>query len=296
MEKNQVKQTVVVNMIEYELPKVKEMNVTGIGISEIAARTCYGSFDKSENGEIKQYDFGQTSKGFNDIEHSKLLNELAWVHHHHSILEHSVISYHVKGISRGVLQEHARHRIQGISVMSSRYTMSSILNAFITAKVISDVSVPTAKGIFYTLLETLDMFVTVDPEYNKIETGAMYDKLMFQFIKLGSDGFNKLALSKDGIELYNTGKPKVSIKTVMEFFDKLETARGKRNVGDNFKHIVTDNWKTEMIITFNLRSLKNYFELRDSGAAWFQIRWLAEAMIKVTPKKYLKLIHKGYRE
>ena len=38
-----------------------------------------------------------------------------------------------------------------------------------------------------------------------------------------------------------------------------------------------------MVVTFNIRSLKNYFDLRDSGAAWFQIQWLAEEMKKVTP-------------
>ena len=51
-----------------------------------------------------------------------------------------------------------------------------------------------------------------------------------------------------------------------------------------------------MVVTFNIRSLKNYFDLRDSGAAWFQIQWLAEEMKKVTPKKYLKLIDKKYRD
>jgi len=63
-------------------------------------------------------------------------------------------------------------------------------------------------------------------------------------------------------------------------------------VGDAFKHIVTDNWKVDMVVTFNLRSLKNYFDLRDSGGAWFQIRWLAQAMKEATPEKYLKLIVK----
>ena len=71
--------------------------------------------------------------------------------------------------------------------------------------------------------------------------------------------------------------------------------RKKENVGDGFKHIVSDNWKVDMVVTFNIRSLKNYYDLRDSGAAWFQIQWLAEEMKKVTPEKYLKLIDKQYR-
>ena len=51
-----------------------------------------------------------------------------------------------------------------------------------------------------------------------------------------------------------------------------------------------------MVVTFNIRSLKNYFDLRDSGAAWFQIQWLAQGMKDATPKKYLKLIDKKFKD
>jgi len=80
-----------------------------------------------------------------------------------------------------------------------------------------------------------------------------------------------------------------------KLFEALESGKKKRNVGDGFKHIVTDNWKVDMVITFNIRSLKNYFDLRDSGAAWFQIQWLAQKMKEVTPLKYLKLISKEHK-
>jgi len=75
-------------------------------------------------------------------------------------------------------------------------------------------------------------------------------------------------------------------------FEALQAGKKKRNVGDAFKHIITDNVKVDMVVTFNLRSLKNYYTLRDSGAAFFQIRWLAQAMMKATPTKYLDLIVK----
>ena len=45
-------------------------------------------------------------------------------------------------------------------------------------------------------------------------------------------------------------------------------------------------------MTINLRSLKNFFTLRDSASAYFQIQWLAQEMKKVTPDKYLDLIVK----
>ena len=62
------------------------------------------------------------------------------------------------------------------------------------------------------------------------------------------------------------------------------------------KWLVTDNWKVDLVFTMNLRALSNYLKLRDSGAAYFQIQWLAEEIIKATPQKYLNLISKKYKE
>ena len=52
----------------------------------------------------------------NDIEDSDLLSSLAWGHYHHAIIEHAALSFLVQVTSCGVLQEHARHRLQAISV------------------------------------------------------------------------------------------------------------------------------------------------------------------------------------
>lgn len=278
--------------INYSKPKVTLLQETGIGVSEVAARTCYDSFENSENSCI--YDFGELSledmvdyeleehlKSVNGIESSDLLTNLAWVHHHHSILEHTNLSFLIKGTSRGVLQEHARHRIQAISVRSTRYTMSSVINAFV-ASFTSFYS----KAFFIHKIIGFDLFVTTDLEYNVIEAGNIFDKLMLQYENLGKDEFMKLAVAKSSLDFIE------QILEAPDLFDKLENGKKKRNVGDAFKHVVSDVWKVDMIVTFNIRSLKNYFQLRDSGAAWFQIRWLAQEMKKVTPKKYLNLIVK----
>jgi len=119
--------------IEYTKPEVVLLQDTGIGVSEVAARTCYDSFDNSENEIVKKLKSempdDEMCDEINGVKDSSLLNDLAWTYFHHSILEHANLSYLVRGTSRGVLQEHARHRIQAISVRSTRYTMSSIINA-----------------------------------------------------------------------------------------------------------------------------------------------------------------------
>jgi len=269
--------------IKYTRPEVVLLQDTGIGVAETAARTCYDSFSNSENEAIQKIEHqlpdAALCQTLNEIEDSALLEDLAWTYFHHSILEHANLSYLVRGTSRGVLQEHARHRIQAISVRSTRYTMSGIINAFVASQHGGD------RDFFIDIVASYDMFVTADSAYNRLEIGAMYDKLLFQ--KQRVEDFYAIAVAKSSLSLLETlnKKPK-------ELYEALQSGKKKRNVGDAFKHIITDNVKVDMVVTFNLRSLKNYFTLRESGAAYFQIRWLAQEMMKVTPKKYLDLIIK----
>lgn len=275
-----------VSGIDYSLPIVTLLQHTGIGTAEYAARTCYDSFDASENFCIRSLedDFDNNINRLNQIEHSDLLDTLAWTHFHHSILEHANLTFLIKGTSRGVLQEHARHRIQAISVRSTRYTMSSVINAFVAEQLHNHNTYPS--DWFIETILNLDLFVTADKEYNTIQIIDIFNKLKYQYNKLGNLLFFKSAIARSSLDYLNQRM------TSDELFKKLQIGKKKRNVGDTFKHIVTDNWKVDMVVTFNLRSLKNYFQLRDSGAAYFQIQWLAQAMKEVTPSKYLDLIIK----
>ncbi len=269
--------------IKYSKPEVVLMQDTGIGVAEAAARTCYDSFQNSENEAIKHIEKNlpdeTACQDINEIEDSNLLNDLAWTYFHHSILEHANLSYLIRGTSRGVLQEHARHRIQAISVRSTRYTMSSVINAFTASQTSND------KEFFIEKVLGFDMFVTADEAYNRIEIGAIYDKLKYQAAAV--EDFNEIAVAKSSLPFLEEfkGNPEA-------LFEALEAGKKKRNVGDAFKHIISDNVKVDMVVTFNLRSLKNYLTLRDSGAAFFQIRWLAQEMMRKTPSKYLDLIIK----
>ena len=269
--------------IEYEKPKVTLLQQSGLGVSEIAARTCYDSFENSENECVKNAMQNLDTDAINNIDDSDLLANLAWVHHHHSIIEHATLSFLVQGTSRGVLQEHARHRLQAISVRSTRYTMSSVINAFVASQESND-----SFAFFLEKLLAFNLFVVTDEKYLAIEIKAIYDKLQFQYER--DSDFIKNAIAKSSLTFIEECKG-----DAQTLFEAFQMGKKKRNVGDGFKHIVSDNWKVDMVVTFNIRSLKNYFDLRDSGAAWFQIQWLAQAMNEVTPKKYLKLIDKKYK-
>lgn len=281
-------QKIEIYNIEYAKPKVTLLQESGLGVAEIAARTCYDSFENSENDCVKNAMTTLDTEAINNIENSDLLSNLAWVHHHHSIIEHATLSFLVEGTSRGVLQEHARHRLQAISVRSTRYTMSSVINAFV-ASVTVGVEGEESFSFFLKTLLGLNLFVIIDQEYLAIEIRAIYDKFVFQYKR--NPDFLVNAVAKSSLPFVEEFAGDAEV-----LFEALQSGKKKRNVGDGFKHIVSDNWKVDMVITFNIRSLKNYFDLRDSGAAWFQIQWLAEEMKKVTPLKYLRLISRNHKE
>jgi thymidylate synthase (FAD) len=263
--------------------KVTLINDTGIGISEVACRTCYDSFDKSENEAIRAFgenDYNTESfkQEMRSIEESKLLYDLSWVYHHESVLEHTVLTYHIV-CSRGVLQELVRHRIASYSVKSTRYCMKDIIDIY-AASQFADNSIDW----FTKEMTKLDMF-SIDDFLSLEEISAIYKKLYASYIMFSD------ILSKEAI---NAIKNSTS-KEPAHIYELLKNSKAKRNAGDAIKFVVTDNWLTEVVMTINLRSLKNFFKLRDSGAAWKPMKHLAELMRDATPEKYLRLCHKDFK-
>jgi len=282
--------TTIVAGIEYTLPQVYLLNETGLGVAEFGARTCYNSFDNSENKAIRRLNIEPELSNddileVNDIEHSNLLDDLSWTYFHYSILEHAVLQYNIRGMSRGVLQELARHRMVSPSVQSTRYTMGGIINAFI-AHLPSREACSNVEEFSIFLDKNIDYLVTAG-EYNGIEHSMIYHKLMHQYNLLGREEFLNTFTSKD---MRTNGALEQS--TPENIFKALEVSKQKRNVGDAAKHIVTDNWKVDAVVTINLRSLKNFLTLRDSGAAYFLMRETAKQIKNATPQKYLNLIIK----
>ncbi|MDD5406245.1 MAG: FAD-dependent thymidylate synthase [Sulfurovaceae bacterium] len=84
---------------------------TPLQICSNAIRTCWQSFDKSDNG-------GEKDK--------ELIDRVGNKNKHASTLEHLSYNFYIKGVSRACLQELARHRIASLSVKSTRYTLKEL--------------------------------------------------------------------------------------------------------------------------------------------------------------------------
>lgn len=91
--------------------EVKLLNFTPLWICSNAIRTCWQSFYKGDNG-------GEIDK--------ELINRVGNKFKHASTLEHLHYNFYIKGISRALLQELARHRMASLSVKSTRYTLKEL--------------------------------------------------------------------------------------------------------------------------------------------------------------------------
>lgn len=91
--------------------KITLRHYTPLEVCSLAIRTCWQSFDKSDNG------------GEKDL---ALIDRVGNKNKHSSTLEHLYYNFYIQGISRACLQELARHRMSSFSVKSSRYTLKEL--------------------------------------------------------------------------------------------------------------------------------------------------------------------------
>lgn len=93
--------------------EVTLLNHTPLWVCSNAIRTCWQSFDKGDNGG--EIDIALIDRVGNKLKHA-------------STLEHLHYNFYIKGISRALLQELARHRMASLSVKSTRYTLKELKN------------------------------------------------------------------------------------------------------------------------------------------------------------------------
>ena len=91
--------------------KIELLQHSSLTVCATAIRTCWQSFDKSDDGGEKDKD---------------LINRVGNKFKHSSTLEHLTYTFYISGVSRALLQELARHRMASPSVKSTRYTLKEL--------------------------------------------------------------------------------------------------------------------------------------------------------------------------
>jgi thymidylate synthase (FAD) len=97
---------------------VKLLYNTPLSVCVQAGRTAWQSFHKGGNYETPTDNITQEDENF--------LDRIANKHKHHSVIEHLVYSFEINDISRALLQELSRHRLQSLTVKSTRYTIKEL--------------------------------------------------------------------------------------------------------------------------------------------------------------------------
>lgn len=244
--------------IQYKKPVVTLLHATPLWIAELAGRSCYDSFELSENQCVK--DFPQTlAVPTEDVQDSKLVDKLVNVAFHLSTVEHINLSYHIKNVSREIIIELNRHRI-GIatSQQSTRYTIEDIVDTFLEAL---ENDTPESATKFYDVIK--DAIVHEDEDLVESTVAYMYSCLL----------------------RYHKTNP----------LQKGLTGGAKKKQNDYVKRMLPESMMLSGVWTFNLRALQHLFELRLSGAAYPFIRELTQSIAEATPHKYRVLIDKKYR-
>jgi len=104
-------------------PEVKLLFNSPISMPPFAARLCKGmeSFDSLlfDKDEILNEDVELLEK--------RILSGDIMNPSHESVMEHLFYTFYINGISRAVLQQLSRHRMESLSVLSTRYALKRIL-------------------------------------------------------------------------------------------------------------------------------------------------------------------------
>jgi len=211
-----------------------------------AIRTCWSSFDKSDNGGDKDRD---------------LIIKVGNKFKHKSTLEHLHYSFFIQGISRATLQELARHRMASLSVKSTRYTLKelkeekSFLNKF-------------------NLAFLIDLNKTTKEQFPHLsdDDKRHYDKLQD-------------ALKRAEEYLVFTNRDEVNIASVLAL-ENLRQLLVLNIANDKAKFALPENYKTELTWSINARSLQNFLSLRTSRSALWEIRELAYGIFDALPNEH----------
>ena len=132
--------------------KVELLQNTSLKVTAHAIRTCWQSFEKSDNG------------GESDL---ALIDRVGNKFKHASTLEHLSYTFYLSGISRALLQELARHRMASLSVKSTRYTL----------KELKDEKESFTNGM--SMLELKEKYINSNEVYNDIHMKRASKYLVF---------------------------------------------------------------------------------------------------------------------
>ena len=224
-----------------------------------AAKLCY-----SKEG------VEQISEKLTDEEVKRFVNHLVEMGHE-SPIEHVAFTFGIEGISRSCSHQIVRHRIASYSQQSQRYVKLDQFEYIIPPEIEKD---SYARTIFIKHMEdsqkAYDELVDVLIE-NKL------DKKYPTWIEDTEDEYMSLS-SEEQLQLNQ------NIRNLWAKNHKKEYSAMEKEAIEDARYVFPNACETKMVVTMNARSLYNFFSERCCNRAQWEIRELADLMLKECEK------------
>ena len=176
---------------------------------------------------------------------------------HESPTEHVTFTFGIEGVSRSFLAQITRHRIASYSVQSQRYVKENGFE-FVTPPEIAQN--PKALELYNKHMEN---------------TAKLYDEL------------SEILKNKHYSELIRNNNE------LTEKEEKSALSAAEKSAIEDARYVLPNACETKMIVTFNVRSLHNFFRHRMCNRAQWEIRQAATEMYKLAKKNAPALFEKA---
>ena len=207
---------------------------------------------------------------------------------HHSPLEHVSFTFGVEGVSRSLTHQLVRHRIGSYSQQSQRYVKIDQFEYVVPPQIRNN---RVAKKIYIKQMESAQIAyndICYKLLIDKAEEYGVYDL----YCEYALDKLRKThkinIISNERIEASSLEHYEdiVDLETYWMSIDKKTCSRIMKTIIEDARYVFPNACETKIVFTFNLRSLINFIRHRSCSRAQWEIRELANEIIKIMEKDY----------
>lgn len=240
-------------MVAHKLPKATLLYLTPLAVAEIGGRVCYDSFESSEHSIVKFFK--------NDPEHFINTSKDEDIPSSELLYKLAHVHFHHSVLEHIQLSYYIKDVPRNVVIEANRSRIGVATSQKSSRYTIDDLVNAWVLGSTRKFREVVEVNVNIiDSKQLTIISDYLWESL-----KLLNEQETLVADLKGG---------------------------KKKHQNDRVKFILPECWVLEGVWTFNLRSLKHFLDLRLNGSAYYGIQEMAQAIVNVTPKKYLDLITK----
>lgn len=196
----------------------------------------------------------------------KFVDHLATIGHE-SPLEHVNFTFAIEGISRVTTHQLVRHRLASYSQQSQRYVKLEQFEYIIPPEIEKN---KDAKKIF---IETMERD---QQAYDELVMLLIVDK-----IDKKHPGWTKDKKYLEGYNKYNGDRTLVDI---FKEYNKKEYNALEKEAIEDARYVFPNACETKIVVTMNARSLLHFFNVRCCNRAQWEIRAMADEMLKECKK------------